>query len=175
MITEDLMADVISGAWRPMSSGECAELERMAARWRPSEPEPPKRHPLPRSELKGSFDMGFESDWQLIDPDRDEDLCPVVGCSIPPITGTGSASRGDRAEVDLAIRYADSHPNTRWYVIRKLGALGLHNRIPSWPEVRGSCFSLNGRTWVYPSRDGSTVECPSLGGTVNGPAGAPRG
>ncbi len=172
-LTDDLASDVTSGAWRLMARGENSELERMAARWRP-EPEPAQRHPLPRSELTGSFDMGFEGDWCLLDPDRDDDLCgSIVGCSIPVIAG--STSRADRSEVDLAIRWADGHPNARWFVIRKLGALGLHHRIPSWPEVRGSTFSRDGRTWTYSGVDGSTVECPSLGVTVNGPAGVPRG
>jgi hypothetical protein len=36
-------------------------------------------------------------------------------------------------DLTLSIRYADEHPDTRWYVIRRAVALGQHDRIPeSW-------------------------------------------
>jgi len=36
-------------------------------------------------------------------------------------------------DLTLSIRYADEHPETRWYVIRRAVALGQHDHIPeSW-------------------------------------------
>ncbi len=168
---EDLAHDLASGAWRPMTAAETAEIDALAAASTtrtilPVEPRDamvadargsvPRWPPAPDD----SYVSGFSESDRVPDDVLDRELTSAQppGCSIPPIDGTGSASRGDRAEIDLAIRWADGHPNARWFVIRKLGALGLHNRIPSWPEVHGSRFSRDGKTWEYPGSDGSTVQ-----------------
>lgn len=169
MITDDLAADLASGAWRSLTAVEASDLDALAAAStaRTILPVAPREAVVadasgnvPRwpAAAEDDYVSGFSESDRVPDDvlDRELNSAPSPGCSIPPITG--STSRADRGEIDLAIRHADSHPNTRWYVIRRLGALGLHGRVPSWPEVRGSTFSRDGRTWVYPGHDGSTVQ-----------------
>jgi hypothetical protein len=57
------------------------------------------------------------------------------------------------ADLDVAIRVADSHPQARWYVVKRAGALGAIGRMPeSWDELYGTHIEVEGQTWVLEDR-----------------------
>jgi hypothetical protein len=76
------------------------------------------------------FDLPMPSgkDGEMIDPVSDVDIettaaIAASGIQIPQI---------DREEdLDLGIRYANSHPQARWYVTKRARALAASARIPA--------------------------------------------
>lgn len=80
---------------------------------------------------------------EVIDPEAEPDVetaaaIAASGVSIPQVSRV--------EDLDLAIRYANTHPTARWYVTKRASALAASARIPAhWnvvPAVNPAPFSL---------------------------------
>jgi hypothetical protein len=87
-------------------------------------------------------------DLEAADEAELRDLVAAYACTGMQIPVVASA-----ADLDLAVRFADSHPQARWYVVKRAGALGAIGRIPeSWDELYGTHIEVEGQTWVLEDR-----------------------
>jgi hypothetical protein len=93
------------------------------------------------------FDLPLKGDdGEAINPEPDTDIetaaaIAASGVSIPAI--------GTEEDLDLGIRYANNHPEARWYVTKRARALAASGRIPAhWnvvPVAVAPPFAMTGR------------------------------
>lgn len=93
------------------------------------------------------FDLPLKGDnGEAINPEPDTDIettaaIAASGISIPAI--------GTEEDLDLGIRYANSHPEARWYVTKRARALAASARIPThWnvvPVAVAPPFAMTGQ------------------------------
>jgi hypothetical protein len=93
------------------------------------------------------FDLPLKGDdGEAINPEPDTDIetaaaIAASGVSIPAI--------GTEEDLDLGIRYANNHPEARWYVTKRARALAASARIPAhWnvvPVAVAPPFAMTGR------------------------------